>query len=86
VAESHTLPLFHVLPCFAILMLFLLYLLINRRTYYTHTKLDFRNFCCHELNTLLSLRLMFRFPHAINLNSVVFPFILCFILQTILFY
>jgi hypothetical protein len=25
------------------------------------------------------------FPHAVNLNSVVFPFILCFTLQTILF-
>jgi hypothetical protein len=60
------LPLSHVLSYFPILMLFLLHLQINRHTYFNHTKSDFINFCCYELNSSLSLHLLFKFPPTIN--------------------
>jgi hypothetical protein len=62
VALSYVLPLSHVLPCFPIVMLSSLHLVIFRYPYLSHTKSDFRKFCCYEFNTSFSSHLPFRFP------------------------
>jgi hypothetical protein len=53
------------IPCAALfsnLMLSLLHLVIFGHPYLTHTKSDFRNSYCYEINTSFSSHLPFRFP------------------------